>query len=101
MTAYLWSIPLLLLHFTIVYSVSTLLAVTTRNTVVCVFGSLVIWFVCFAVNYGRHATLALPETAKGAALPSARLNAAVEFAYWALPKPVDLVLTIDKVLQAE
>jgi ABC-type transport system involved in multi-copper enzyme maturation permease subunit len=101
MTGYLWSVPLLLLHFAVVYSVSALLAVTTRSTVVCVFGSLVIWFLCFAVNYGRHATIALPETARGTAAHSATLAMAVEVAYWALPKPTDMVLLLDQLIRAD
>ena len=52
---YLLSVPLLLLHFAIFFSVSLLLAVCTRSTVVCVFGSIAFWGICWAINYGRHA----------------------------------------------
>ena len=40
MPTYLYAIPLLLLHFAVFFSVSLLLAVLTRSTVVCVFGSI-------------------------------------------------------------
>ena len=36
---YWWSVPLLLIQFAIFYSFSVLLAVVTRSTVACVFGS--------------------------------------------------------------
>ena len=57
---YLLSLPLLMLSFTIIYSVSTLLAVWTRSTVACVFGAIFAWLVFFAMNYGRHAFIAWP-----------------------------------------
>ena len=50
-----WSIPLLLLHFSIFFGFSVLLAVCTRSAVVCVFGSLVFWCVAWSMNFGRHA----------------------------------------------
>jgi hypothetical protein len=49
-----------MLSFTIIYSLSALLAVWTRSTVACVFGSIFAWLVFFAMNYGRHAFLAWP-----------------------------------------
>ena len=52
---YLLRVPLLLLHFAIFFSFSLLLAVCTRSTVVCVFGSIAFWGVCWAINFGRHA----------------------------------------------
>src|SRR5579885_2906678 len=52
--AYLWCVPLLLLHFDIFFSVSALLAVCTRSTVACVIGSLLFWLLCWGMNYGRH-----------------------------------------------
>jgi hypothetical protein len=58
---YLWTIPLLVLHFGIFFSFSILLAVCTRSTIVCVVGSVVFWFLCWGMNYGRHAMVALPE----------------------------------------
>jgi ABC-type transport system involved in multi-copper enzyme maturation permease subunit len=101
MTGYLWSIPLLTLHFAIIYSFSALLAVMTRSTVVCTFGSLVLWFLCFAVNYGRCALHELSRIAVGTASPSSGLSGAVEIAYQILPKPLDFALILDRMLQAE
>ncbi|QEH35995.1 ABC-2 family transporter protein [Aquisphaera giovannonii] len=93
---YLWSVPLLLLHFAIIHSVSTLLAASTRNAVVSILGSVGVWSLCAAINYGRHAARTLAETAPGVAAGSAHLNAAIEVAYWLLPKPADLMLLLDR-----
>ena len=88
-TNYLLSVPLLLLHFAIFFSVSLLLAVCTRSTVSCVFGSIAFWGICWAINYGRDsvmaATVVVPEGSFSA--PLVRL---ANFAYWLFPKPVDL-----------
>lgn len=82
---YFWCVPLLVLHFTIFYSFSTLLAVSTRSTVACVFGSALFWLVCWGMNFGRHALVALPEVqAMGAGM-----GHTVELGYWLLPKPAD------------
>ena len=55
---YLLAIPVLLLHFTVFYSFSAMLAVWTRSTVVCVFGTLLFWVMCWGMNFGRHAVVA-------------------------------------------
>jgi len=55
---YLFAIPVLLLHFAAFYSFSAMLAVWTRSTVVCVFGTLLFWVMCWAMNYGRHTVVA-------------------------------------------
>lgn len=99
-TGYLLGIPLLLLNFAIVYGISALLAVGTRNTATCVFGSLVFWLICFGMNYGRHAVVALPMLAKGQSPLSPIARFAVESGYWILPKPADLVLLLDRALDA-
>src|SRR5262249_8059761 len=51
---YLLCLPVLLIHFGAVYSGSVLLGVSTRSTVVAVFGSVVLWLLCWGMNYGRH-----------------------------------------------
>jgi ABC-type transport system involved in multi-copper enzyme maturation permease subunit len=99
--AYLWSIPLLLLHFAVIYSFSAMLATYTRSTVTCVFGSIVAWLVCFATNYGRHALVGLSTLAPGSAPLPSRFRWIVETCYWILPKPADLVLILDHVLDAD
>ena len=86
---YLRAVPLLLLHFAIFFSFSLLLAVCTRSTVVCVFGSIAFWGLCWAINFGRHAVTAASElTAQGAF--SAPLVWLANVGYWLFPKPVDL-----------
>ena len=71
---YLPAVPLLLLHFAIFFSFSLLLAVCTRSTVVCVFGSIAFWGICWAINFGRHAVTAASElTVAGRILRAAGL----------------------------
>ena len=83
---YLLCVPVLLAHFAVFFGFSALLAVCTRSTVVCVFGSLVFWFACWVMNYGRHVAVLLPESA-GA---SPALVALADVGYWVLPKPADM-----------
>ena len=87
--SYLRAIPLLLLHFAIFFSASLLLATVTRSTVLCVFGSIAFWILCWAVNFGHHAVSAASQiAAEGSFSPiTSRLTAV---SYWILPKPVDL-----------
>ncbi len=86
---YLLSIPLLLLHFSIFFGFSVLLAVCTRSTVVCVFGSLLFWCVAWSVNFGRHLFFTSTDMA-AESLRSPLLGSVVDFGYWILPKPADL-----------
>jgi hypothetical protein len=95
---YLWCVPLLVLHFAVFFSFSTLLAVWTRSTVVCVFGSLVFWLLCWGMNYGRHAALAV--LAQQSHLTGS-FSGTVELGYWLLPKPVDLGIVLGKLLGAD
>jgi hypothetical protein len=86
---YLLSVPLLLLHFGIFYSFSLLLAVCTRSTVVCVFGSIAFWGICWAINFGRHAVMAASHLASQGSFSSPLVWLA-DIGYWLFPKPVDL-----------
>ena len=88
-TVYLLCIPLLLLQFAVFFGFSLLLAVCFRSTVVCVFGSIAFWGLCWAVNFGRHAVMAADAVA-GCGKFSALAVRAVDVAYWIMPKPVDL-----------
>jgi len=97
---YLLCIPLLLVHFSIIYSFSVLMAVCTRSTVACVFGSILFWFICFAMNYGRHAVVAMPYLEADRAPFSSSMQGLTEAAYWVLPKPADQVILLDQALQA-
>jgi len=94
---YLLCIPLVLLHFSVFYSVSAVLAVATRSTVSCVFGSILFWLVCWAMNYGRHMVVAVPDLEAAAG----GLRFLVEVGYWLLPKPGDLGLILADLLQAQ
>lgn len=98
-TTYFWAIPLLLLHFAIFFSFSVLLAVCTRSTVACVFGSVFFWCICWGMNFGRHAMLA--ETYQpGDATVAAQAMHFVEAGYWFLPKPADLGILLYDALEA-
>jgi ABC-type transport system involved in multi-copper enzyme maturation permease subunit len=98
--SYWCCVPLLVLHFAIFFGFSLLLAVCTRSTVVCVFGSILFWFVCWAMNYAHHAlTLAhslVPDAAFSG--PASWLTAA---GYWILPKPADFSLLLFESLGAQ
>lgn len=97
--AYLWTVPLLLLHFAIFFSFSLLLAVCTRSTVVCVFGSIAFWMLCWGLNYGRHAAVAAAHLAPEGAF-SAKIVGLANAAYWLFPKPADLGLVLFDALGA-
>ncbi|HVA44851.1 MAG TPA: ABC transporter permease subunit [Pirellulales bacterium] len=96
---YLWSVPLLLVHFAIFFSFSMLLAVSTRSTVICIFGSIVFWLVCWGMNFGRHAVLAESYPPAESRF-SGRAVALLEAGYWTLPKPADLGIVLYDALEA-
>jgi hypothetical protein len=77
------SLPLLLLHFSIFFSFSAMLAVATRNTAACVLGSAAFWILCWTMNFGRQVVLSLPDLAHMQGLR------ALEVGYLVLPKPLD------------
>jgi hypothetical protein len=89
-------IPLLLLHFAIFYSFSVLLAVITRSTVACVFGSVLFWLLSWANNYGYVMARSVLETRY---LPAGTL-ALANVAYWIFPKPIDAGLIVFNTLGA-
>jgi ABC-type transport system involved in multi-copper enzyme maturation permease subunit len=97
---YLVCIPLLVLQFAVLYSFSALLAVWTRNTVVCIAGSLLFWALCSFVNVNRLG--AVLETEGGAAPTfSPVVQEFLEVGYWVLPKPVDLEAVSRQSLRTE
>lgn len=98
-SAYLWCVPLLLAHFAIFFSFSLLLAVCTRSTVVCVFGSIVFWCICWGMNFGRHAALAETYHPTEATFAGPALSL-VEAGYWTLPKPADIGMVLYDALEA-
>jgi ABC-type transport system involved in multi-copper enzyme maturation permease subunit len=93
--SYLACLPLLLLHFGVVYSGSVLLGVCTRSTVASMFGAVILWLLCWGMNYGRHMVVALPvmDPATAQAFPPGS-QALVEAGYWLLPKPADMGLLL-------
>ncbi len=97
---YLVAIPLLLLHFVMFFSVSALLAVLCRSTVVCVLGSIAFWGVAWSINYGRHTLLAATQNLTSGEF-SSYLGDALNLAYWVLPKPTDVNLLLFQSLHAE
>ncbi len=96
---YLLAIPLLLIHFAVIYSFSVLMAVCTRSTAAAIFGALLFWFCCYAANYGRNAVIALPYLDPETPF-SPTLQHAAEVGYWILPKPGDMVVLLDGALDA-
>jgi len=94
---YLWCIPLLLLQFAIFYGFSVLLAVLTRSTVACVFGSVLFWLLAWGINYGSVMARGMPET-QSLSRPTLYLAQA---AYWVSPKPIDAGLILFNALDAK
>lgn len=93
---YLATIPVMTLQFAIFYSFSVMLAVVTRNTVACAFGTLLFFAACIVMNTARHSlVLHVGEPGYLATMP-----AMVEAGYWFLPKPVDLVILLSSTLDA-
>lgn len=95
---YLCTWPLLMVQFLAVYAVSVLVGVLTRSSVASAFGSLLFWLVCGGSNYAHHATLAMPIVADRQAESAPALKWTTEAAYWALPKPVDILLMLDQTI---
>jgi hypothetical protein len=84
-TAGYWTaVPLLVTNFAVFYAVSAFLAVWTRSTVACVFGTLLFWLLCWAVNF-THLRLGLHPIEAISPLSQTLLDVA----YWVLPKPLD------------
>jgi ABC-type transport system involved in multi-copper enzyme maturation permease subunit len=97
-SSYLLGIPVLLIHFAAFFSFSAFLAVLTRSTLACIIGSILFWFMCWGANYGRHFVVALPYLDAGTAPLPASFQALAGFAYWILPKPVDMGMILHRAL---
>jgi ABC-type transport system involved in multi-copper enzyme maturation permease subunit len=93
-TAYLWCVPILVLHFAVFFSFSALVGVCTRSTVACVVSSLALWFVCWGTNVAHLAHLAGPEQG----LTPARFL--TEAGYWILPKPAEVNFLLQQALDS-
>ena len=94
---YLLCMPLVVIHFAIFFSFSVFLAVWTRSTIVCVFGSLLFWFMCWGMNFGRHASrVSVTDSPE----MSAGYSGALELGYWILPKPFDMGYLLAQAVKA-
>ncbi|MCE9564752.1 MAG: ABC transporter permease [Planctomycetes bacterium] len=82
---YWYAVPLLVINFAVFYAFSAFLAVWTRSTVVAVFGTLLFWVVCWAMNFAHHYAVGLEL--QGMTQTSSFL---VDAGYWMLPKPLDM-----------
>ena len=82
---YWLAVPLLVTNFAVFYAFSAFLAVCTRSTVVSVFGTLLFWLLCWAMNFTHLRLAAYPVEG---ITPMATFL--VEAGYWVLPKPLDL-----------
>lgn len=82
---YWLAVPLLVTNFAVFYAFSAFLAVCTRSTVVCVFGTLLFWVLCWAMNFTHHHLVGFDVQG---VTPAASLL--VETGYWVLPKPLDM-----------
>jgi ABC-type transport system involved in multi-copper enzyme maturation permease subunit len=80
---YWLAVPMLVLNFAIFYAVSAFLAVVSRSTVVCVFGTLLFWLLCWTINYTHLRVLVSPPEGFAGSF-------FLDVAYWVLPKPLDL-----------
>lgn len=99
-SAYLWAAPLFVLEFGVVFAISALLAVWTRNASAAIFGSIAFWVICTLVNYGRfvmHEVYAVAP--KEASIPTGFVGF-VEAIYWLLPKPADLAIWLEQTIGA-
>ena len=82
--------PLLVLHFAVFFSFSAMLASATCNTAVCIFGTVLFWLLCWAMNFGRHAALAALDPH----VLSPAFGWTIDAAYWVLPKPLDFQMAL-------
>ncbi len=92
--AYLLCLPLALLQFVVFFSFSAMLAVATRSTVASLFGTMVFWMLCWAMNFARHAlhsSVDLRDAAQS-------MGRSVELGYWLLPRPLDMHLILANAL---
>jgi len=93
--AYWLAVPLLTLNFAVFYSVSVFLAVCTRSTIASVFGTLMVWLLCWVVNL-TYVQIAVTKTERPVSAP-----ALIGTVYWVLPKPLDLGAIFYDALRAD
>jgi hypothetical protein len=94
--SYLLAVPLLTLNFAIFYSVCTFFAVATRSTIASVFGTLMVWLLCWAINFAQ---VQLSAASVSGVSPASKPIVAA--AYWTLPKPFDMGAIFYDALRAD
>ena len=90
---YFLCLPLLLLNFAVFFGFSAMLAVSTRSTGACAFGSILFWMLCWGMNYGRHAARGISHLGG--------IGTVSELGYWLLPKPTDAHIILVRLLGAD
>jgi len=98
---YLAGIPLLTLQFAVFYGFSVLVAVSWRSSVACALSVILLWAVSFGINYGRFTAYAMPALGSEARQLSPMTRTLIDLAYWMMPKPADMVITLQDLLHAE
>jgi len=96
-TGYLLAWPLLVAQFAGLHAASVVAATCTRNTAASLFAALACWMACLGSNGARDA-LRDDSPSAPACAPAAR--AAVEAAYWVMPKPLDFSRMLDRAVSA-
>jgi hypothetical protein len=96
--SYLWGLPLLLLQVATVYSFSAFLGVFTRSNMVCVFGSVLFWLMCWGMNYGHHMLVSVEAEEPRQHIV---LRTFSEIGYWLMPKPLDLSLILRAAIDSD
>jgi ABC-type transport system involved in multi-copper enzyme maturation permease subunit len=96
-TAYLLCLPLLVLNFSIFFGFSAMLATATRSVVVCIFGSILFWLICWSINVGRQLTHLLRDARD----LTQSLSGLLDWSYWFLPKPLDVHFMLQSNLGAD
>jgi ABC-type transport system involved in multi-copper enzyme maturation permease subunit len=94
--AYWVAVPLLVINFAVFYAFSAFLAVCTRSTVAAVFGTLLVWLLCWAMNYTYHRV----GVYEGGGLGPASVFL-IDAGYWLLPKPLDMSGIFFEAIRAE
>jgi len=82
---YWLAVPLLVVSFAVFYAFSAFLAVVSRSTVVAIFGTVLFWMLCWAMNATRHTVVGMDVPGM-----TASSSTLVETGYWVLPKPYDM-----------
>jgi hypothetical protein len=91
-----------MLNFWCLYGFTILVSVWSRNTAAAIVATLVLWTVCAATNLAHDAlgTLATQPAAGASVAAGGIVPRVLELGFWALPKPRDLSLILDRAIGA-